>query len=354
MKNALRLLLVCGALSPACSNAQITLGPDDMPSAGDTMRYRTTTIAGFDGGDTGPGHVWDFHGISIQNEAADTAVSVSSTPLLYQFFFNNPFLYPDTRADYALRGAGFDFQALTVQDLYDYYKNDGDGFRNVGFGATINSLPASVQRQPVDWIYRFPLEYGNTDSSYSTYNINVPTLFTYGQQQTRRNEVDGWGTLYLPADTFEVLRVISRLERVDTMYIDQFGFGFTFPEPETIEYKWLAAGMDQPVLQVTTVAGAPILSRFYYEPNDISTGIAEAPAPRGLAVWPNPATEQLRIVAKAAMPLELIAPDGRVARTIAVTSAGREQVLDVSALAPGAYVLRQVGQREGMRVVIAR
>jgi len=349
MKNALRLFLVCAAVSPAILRAQIVLGPDDMPSAGDTMRYRTSTIPNFDGSDTGPGHTWDFSTISIQNEAADTAVAVSSTPFLYQFFFNNPILYPQTRADYALRGQSFDFQALTVQDVYDYYKNDGDGFRNVGFGATVNGLPASVQRQPVDWIYRFPLEFGDMDSSYSTYSINVPTLFTYGQQQTRRNTVDGWGTLYLPADTFDVLRVMSRLERVDTIYIDQFGFGLTFPEPETIEYKWLAQGMDQPVLQVTTVGGVPVTTRFYYQPEDISTGIASQEL-SGPLVWPNPASDLLHLSPTNTQALELVAPDGRVVRKLAANM--HERALDVSDLPAGAYMLRAVGAMSGTRVVV--
>ena len=70
MKNALRLFLVCAAVSPAILRAQIVLGPDDMPSAGDTMRYRTSTIPNFDGSDTGPGHTWDFSTISIQNASS--------------------------------------------------------------------------------------------------------------------------------------------------------------------------------------------------------------------------------------------------------------------------------------------
>lgn len=351
MKNATRLLFVSAGLLPLALRAQITIGADDMPSAGDTMRYRTTTIANFDGSDTGPGHVWDFHDIAIQAEGADTAVSVGSTPFLYQIFFNNPILFPDTRATYALRGQSFNVQAISLQDVYDYYKVDGDGFRNVGFGATINAVPASVQRQPVDWIYRFPLDHGNVDSSYSTYTFNVPTLFTYGQQQMRRNEVDGWGTLYLPADTFQVLRVVSHLERVDTLYIEQFGFGFTLPEPETIEYKWIALGMDQPVLQVTTVGGIPLVQRFYYQPEDFSTGIATVPTATAPDAWPNPANGVLHVRAQGTAPLELVDAGGRVVRTIAANGQ-RERTMDVSGLSPGAYVLRTQGSAGGTRVVV--
>ncbi|MFT3885763.1 MAG: hypothetical protein QM724_10125 [Flavobacteriales bacterium] len=353
MKNVLRPLLLCCSLSPALLSAQIVLGPADMPSAGDTLRYRNGTILDFDGGDTGPGHLWDFRALAIQAEGADTAVSVGSTPLLYQLFFNNPLLYPRTRASYALRGPSFSFQSyLTVQNVYDYYKVDNTGFRNVGFGANINGLPASVQRDPVDWIHRFPLEFGNEDSSFSTYSINVPTMFTFGQQQMRRNTVDGWGTLYLPADTFEVLRVTSRLQRTDTIHVDQFGFGFTLPEPETVEYKWLAVGKGAPVLEVTTVAGLPIRTRFYYEPEDISTGMAAVAARNGPEAWPNPANEILYVADDQGRGWELIAPNGRSVRSIAPASM-HSAAVDVSRLAQGVYVLRTAGATAGTRVVIA-
>ena len=327
------------AFLPFSVAAQITIQSADMPDAGDTLRYRTTALAEFDGDLTGPGYDWHFEGLSPDDEGADTAVTVESTPLLYQFFFNNGLFYPDWNADHALRGTSLDVQAVQINDVYDYYKNDGSTFRNVGFGATINGLPASVRREPIDVIHNFPLAFGDTDSGASSFLISVPTLGAFGQDQVRTNVVDGWGTIYLPTDTFEVLRVKSTLQRVDTIYVDQFGFGFTLPEPETIEYKWLATGVEQPVLQVTTLAGVPTVVRFVYDADELSTGIDAATTNAGPALYPNPAQDVLRVIVGGAS-VEVVDADGRIVLSEANTASQREVVLQLGSLAPGIYSVR--------------
>ena len=71
-------------------------------------------------------------------------------------------------------------------------------------------------------------------------------MFSFSQDQVRNNVVDGWGTLYLPADTFQVLRVKSTLQRSDSIYIEQFSFGFRLPEPETIGHTQIGHRRWQP------------------------------------------------------------------------------------------------------------
>lgn len=331
------------ALLTSGLSAQITIGPADMPSAGDTVRYRTTAAIGIDPVPTEAGYIWDFSMLSPDLEGADTCVSVASTPLLYQFYFNNPFLYPDHRADYAVRGQGFDFQALTVSDVYDYFKRDADGFDNVGFGANVNGVPASVRRIPVDHVHVFPMNYGDMDTSYSEFTLNVPSLFSFTQQQTRYNEVDGWGTLYLPTDTFEVLRVKSTLVREDSIFISQFGQGLTFPEPETVEYKWVAQGMDEPVLQLTTIGGQPTTARFYYELNDITTSLAVAGA-APVGVFPNPADEQVRIQGLEPGALVTVRNSaGAVVVNYRVADASGAVRVDTERMATGVYTATAVG-----------
>ncbi len=341
----MRPLLASSALL-FCSSAfaQITIGPTDMPSAGDTVRYRTTAAAGLDPTGTEAGYIWDFSMLTPDLEGADTCVTVGSTPLLYQLYFNNPFLYPQHQANYAVRGQGFAFQALTVSDVYEYFKKDATGFRNVGFGANVNGLPTSVRRLPIDVVHVFPLEYGDMDTSYSEFTLNVPSVFSFTQQQTRYNEVDGWGTLYLPADTFDVLRVKSTLARTDSAYIEQFGQGFTFPEPETIEYKWIAQGMDEPVLLITAVAGQVTTARFYYHPEDITTGLGAAYQEPGFTAYPNPATDQVRLsVPGDGGTLDLRDMQGRLVATERVARGVRQLSLDCAHLAAGTYTATFAG-----------
>ena len=350
----MRKLAATSILFPLLVSAQIVIGPSDMPSAGDTVRLWTTQANGLDPVPTEAGYVWDFGMLSPDLEVADTCVTVASTPLLYQFYFNNGFLYPEHQANYAVRGQDFSFQVLTVTDVYEYFKKDALGFRNVGFGANVNGVPTSTRRIPVDWIHRFPLEYGDMDTSYSEFTLNVPTLFSFTQQQTRFNEVDGWGTLYLPADTFEVLRVKSTLDRIDSAYIEQFGQGFTFPEPQTIEYKWIAAGMDLPVLQINVTGGQPTTARFHFSPEDITTSTPLVNAGR-MRVWPNPAngTAWLKVPPGAWQRLAVADPGGRLVMDLPI-SGNSPRAIDLTGLAPGAYalVLSGAGGRQSATLLV--
>lgn len=341
----LRDLLLFLAL-PTQLCAQITIGPDDMPSVGDTLRYHSTLPAAIDLDGTGPGHVWDFSQLEPLSEGADTAVTVGSTPFAYQFIFNNGILYPNHQADYAMKGPSFGIEGFSLQNVYEYYKKGSTGFRNVGFGATINGIPTSVRRIPVDVIYPFPLNYGDTDANNSAFQVNIPTILFFGQDQLRTSQVDGWGTLVLPTASFEVLRVRSVLERRDTIHIEALGQGFGFDEPETVEYKWLAQGMGAPVMQVTTVAGIPTEVRFFHDP-DFNTGIA-APSLPELVAYPNPAADAfwLHIPPGAHGQLELLDAAGRVVVAHAARGGERLQV-GLAGLASGHYVLRLQG--EGFR-----
>ncbi|HQV39948.1 MAG: T9SS type A sorting domain-containing protein [Flavobacteriales bacterium] len=352
MKHISRPLFMIPVFLGVTASAQITIGPADMPSAGDTVRYRNT-ITTADMADTGPSHLWDFSALVPNAEAADTMVTVGSTPILYQFFFNNSFVYPENKADFAMRGPSIGIQGFSISNVFNYFKSNSAGYRDVGFGANVNGLPTSVQRTPVDWIYRFPLNFGDQDSSASHYQVSVPALGFYGQDQMRRNEVDGWGTLILPADTFEVLRVKSRIERTDTVYIEQFNIGFAIPEPETIEYKWIAQGMDEPVLQVTSVGGVNTVVRFFYQPDDITTGIAPGNGSDPLRAWPNPASTVLHLEGASLGTLELVGADGSVVRTLPQSSRTTRTV-DVSSLTPGLYTLRSNVDGTTTHVVIAR
>lgn len=346
---ALSFCLVAGS-----ATAQITVGPNDMPSAGDTVRYVNTVADGVDLDLTGPGVVWDLSWLVPGAEGADTVVGVGSTPALYQFFFNNPFIYPEHDADIAMRGQAFSFQQLNVSNVFEYFKRDASGYRNVGFGANVNGVPTSVRRIPVDRIHTFPLDFGDTDQSFSSFSLEVPSLFSFTQDQLRTNTVDGWGTLYLPADTFEVLRVRSVLQRDDSVFIAQFGQGFAFPEPETVEYKWIANGMDEPVLLITTVGGQLRDARFHYSPDEVQTGVAGMDR-ADMGLFPNPAdgVVWLRVPAGNAGEVNVLDAQGRrVISSQRITAAG-DVALDVSGLAPGRYqVLVQGAQQRSLPLIV--
>lgn len=339
------------------AGAQITIGPNDMPSAGDTMRYRTTTAGNVDLSLTGANVVWDFSTLTLGAAGADTAVSVNSTPFAYQFFFNNNFLYPDHSANFALKGVEFGFQGVSFEDVYDFYKRNAVGYRNVGFGANLNGIPTSIRRIPVDFIHRFPMTFGNMDTSFSSFNASVPTIGYYKQDQWRYNTVDGWGELILPGNTFEVLRLRSVVQQRDSLYIDQFGFGFALNRPQTVEYKWIAQGMDAPVLIVTTVAGIATTARFFYEPQ-ISTGIELQGDISNGAVWPNPADALLNVQLPKELGGALVVSDaqGREVLRTPAYGMGLLVTIPIGDLPPGAYNVNLIGAKQtwSKRFVVQR
>jgi hypothetical protein len=341
MRTAFTFLMLVAVTT---SQAQIEIGPSDMPVRGDTLRYRASTGTGIDLALTGENVVWDFSGMSIGAEGADTLLSLSSFSQLYQISFNNNLLFPQHSANYGVLGNGFGIPipipGFQIQDAYDFYKITNSGFRNVGLGVNVSNFPLTSRRIPVDVIHRFPMRFGNVDTSLSSFNIAVPSLLYFGQDQVRASVVDGYGTLILPGNTFEVLRQRSVLTRRDTIFVEQVGFGFRFPEPETVEYRWVAKGMKAPVLFVTTVGGAITSVRFFYDP-------PAPPAPTGppLVIFPNPATDGISVQVPEGYDGEFIFIDasGREVRPPVTAMPGTLQTFRLDNFATGAYTLQLVG-----------
>ena len=102
--------------APSALFAQIIIDQIDMPASGDTMLYSIGFDIGLDVDDTGPNYIWDYSALFPIDQAADTFVSVGSTPFLYQFFFNNQFLFPDHNATMAVKGTDIDLAGTTFEN----------------------------------------------------------------------------------------------------------------------------------------------------------------------------------------------------------------------------------------------
>lgn len=275
------------------SSAQITISNNDMPNVNDIYHISiTANLQGNNPALTGTNFLWDYSQLQATIQRSDTFVTVSSTPFAYQYYFNNILLYPNHKANYAIKGNDINFQVVNITDVYDFYKNSSSQYTNVGFGSNINGVPSSTQRIPVDVQHVFPLNYNNNNISYSEFLVSIPTVGDYGQSQERIDTVDGWGSLITPFGTFNCLRVKSILNITDTLYTSQFGTGFSFPRPQQIEYKWLAANSGVPVLKITTTSGS---SQIEYQDN-LMVGINDNVLPiYHLKIFPNPAKESIVI-----------------------------------------------------------
>lgn len=239
MKHTYLALLAVGASQ--LLHAQITITDNDMPAPNDSVRFSYATgIGNADQHLTGPAYLWDF---SFLTPNAQERVTFE-TPVAFPFSFTatvgvfNP--SPDS-----IPGIG-----AVPTDFYDYFKNGSSGYRQVGSSFTFSfQFPIPIIYSSSDYLYRFPLQAGNIDSSDAAYGFQVPSLAYIGQERHRVNNCDGWGTLITPFGTFQTLRVKSVVDQTDTISFDSTG-GFAIPRPQLIEYKWLGQNSLVPLLQI--------------------------------------------------------------------------------------------------------
>lgn len=232
-------------------NSQIIITSDDMPVPGDTVRKSNTIVLdGIDYQQGGPDQTWLFDLLTVATQQVDTFVNVSETPAVYQFFFNNQFIYPDYKATVALKLAQFTgIPGLALTDSYLFIKNTDEEMREVGYGVALEGIPLPIQFQEIDTIYRFPLEYADIDSAHSLFEISIPDLGYLMISKFRKNTVDGWGTLITPYGEFQTLRVKTEITEYDSLYSDSLGIGIPVTR-NIIEYKWLANGYPEPILLI--------------------------------------------------------------------------------------------------------
>jgi hypothetical protein len=224
----------------------------------------------------------------------DTFVSVLSTPLLYNVAFSNPFDLVHL-ATVAKKQSipSIPLVPITFSDGYSFQKNSSSEFSEVGVGLAISGIAIPMKFDNPDVRYKFPITFGTTDSTDSKYSASIPSLGYYGEKRHRVNVVDGWGVLYLPYDTFNVIRVKSTVQNIDSLYLDTISMGFNVPRNVT-EYKWLAPGHHLPVLEIDKTTTSTTVRYFSSKP--IGYGIADINDLEAINIFPNPATDILSVI----------------------------------------------------------
>jgi hypothetical protein len=288
-----KFITLCAFLISLNAFSQITITNADMPVANDTVRLSTTFDQwSIDPTLTGANYTWDYSFLTETTQELDTFFAVTTTPFAYQFFFNNQILYPSHKASFATRGIDFDlFGVVTMTNVFDFFKVDAGQYSNVGFGANINGIPASVRSIPVDTIFKFPLDYTDTYTSHGEWIMSIPNTFTYGQRKVRDVNVEGWGTLITPLGTFQTLKVKMDIDIIDTLSVDSLSINFSFPRPTATEYHWLANGYNVPLLQINTSFGN-ITTIKYQDSLRTNLGIPEEES-LNIITYPNPTSDYL-------------------------------------------------------------
>jgi len=262
-----------------------------MPEVGDSfVLTNSINTGGYDFSETGEDYVWDYIDLQPINQVVDTFVSVQSTPLLYQIFFLYPFV-----STIASPSADLDWiPGFEIMDVYEYFKDTDDQFHQAGFALTLAGIPLPIKYDDPDIFYIFPVEYGNVDSSFSSFSLGIPELGFYSTEKKRKNIIDGWGSLTTPFGNFETLRIKSEIQQFDSLYIDTLGIGFPINR-EYIEYKWMGQGSGIPLLTVRE-EGAVVTIQYQDSLRIITSSPQVLNILYDVTLYPNPCSDFVNIV----------------------------------------------------------
>jgi hypothetical protein len=245
------LLAIC-----SFSFGQITIDDNDLMNAGDTFRvsiasnqqYQTSVLA-----PTGANQTWDFSSLVPISQTIDTFIDVATANLLYLVTYSN-FGFNANRANIVQQNTGGINLPLpvTLDNPATFYYKGASNFRSPGTGVELSGLATALPYDTEkDTIYKFPLNFNDTDSGAVAASLSIPGLGSYNTTQKRLWLADGWGTLITPYGTFDVLRVKAKLTGRDSL-ADTSGFGFAIPRPETMVYRWLGKNQGIPLLEIQT------------------------------------------------------------------------------------------------------
>jgi hypothetical protein len=288
-----KLLLILFA-TIGTAQAQITLSGSDFPHANDLyLMSDATAFPGMDATLTGANYSWDFSMLDSTTigQYNDTIFDVSGMNIIYTLVFGDNGIAPH-RSNQSRHGMDFSLGGqISITDVFNFYYNTTNDYHQSGFGSGINGVPLPTPYIPHDIIYKYPVEFGNLDSSASGYEVSLPNLLYYKVSKNRINEVDGWGSLTTPSGTYNVLRLKSTIYERDSVYLDTLGFGYGFNVPVQVEYKWLGQGEGAPLLQVNEVGGN--VTTIVYKGMNVA-GIHSATRNDFVfTVFPNPVSELL-------------------------------------------------------------
>lgn len=280
------------------AQAQITLSGNDMPQGDVTYPIANATILDLTLTEiTGENAVWDASNLISLGPAPLTPSDISQASFSAAFVFNSPFNsayqcdfflpteFPDLGMDLGIPLDGFN----------NFYQTDGNFYAIAGIGLSASGFDLPVTYDDIDEILPLPLQFGDEMNSTAAFELDLTGILSYGLVQERFVVADGWGTLMLPSGSYEVLRTRTDLTATDDIYIEQLGQPFTI-DREQVTYQWWGQGMGFPLLEITEIAGLPLLSTFQ-DLSEPSNSVSHLGQPQEITAYPNPirAGETLRL-----------------------------------------------------------
>jgi hypothetical protein len=326
-------------IAPALLLAQITITSSDIQKPTGYVFFTESTDVGsysVDLGTTGGPQTWDFTGYSTPFSSESEVVNPGGTPFAADF--------PTSNFCIKLSDEGFSDNAYT----YSRVESGGWTWQGFGLDAAESSFvqvwnPQGTIPLPITMGSSWVWEIGWTDSIFGA-------ATTY--MNRTHSTVDAWGTMIIPAGSFEVLRTIEYDTSITTISIPPFEFADT---TTYIDYTWWST---EPVFIAEVSSREGETNPDYTTADFISvaggrTGIGdggtEVPVPRTFALeqnTPNPFNPQTSI--------SFTVPEdasGRVELAVYSLRGQRVRTLVSDTKAPGRYTVAWNGRDDAGRAL---
>ncbi len=327
---------------------QITLTDQHFSGANESFVISTTTDPTIDYSTTGANATWNFSSLVATGQKGYITKPMTSAALYSQLIFGSfaPLAY---KATYFASTTDLPLAQLTtalpvsIEDISMFTKKTATAINSVGFELLINGQGIAVKSDTIEKRYALPLNFGDTYNSrgYTALDMNPIYNAQWRQHRSRSSVVDGYGTITTPFGSFSALRIKHEITENDSIYLalgGTTGFWLPLPIPVAYEYEWRAVEEKEPVLLIKTsvTLGTETVTAIEYRDQFLGLGIAENNVE--VSIGPNPANEQLNVLAAATIEQwSLLNSDGQVVRS--ASHASNSLAIDLSTFAAGQYHL---------------
>ncbi len=192
-------------------------------NSGDTVYLTKAATSTLDFDTTGILFTWDYTTlVGVSQKTVSFANPTQTGFTMAQF----PYIFNTNNVNLAQTdGQSIYVGSIAATNYYDYFKKTTTVLQQSAsaYKLVINSNSLNIKNtfSSPDVFLKFPVVYGNLDSSETSFSTNIPNLFYRQTSLKRVNSVDGTGTLKTPYGIFSnVLRVVSVINQHDSIVID--------------------------------------------------------------------------------------------------------------------------------------
>jgi hypothetical protein len=329
------------------SFGQITLTDQHFAGPSESYIFSTLTDPTIDYATTGANHTWDFSTMVPQDQRSlITRPSSQITGLsIIQFgsFAPAPYkaTYFNSSTDLPLDQASA-FLPISIDEMNAFTKNTSSAITSIGYEIVSSGQGIGFRSDTIETRYALPMTYGNNYESRGYTNLDLNPIYDakWRQHRHRVTNVDGWGIVKTPFGQFDALRIHHVIDEFDSIYVSIQGFAMWIPIPVPLahEYEWRSTSDKEAVMRIKTseIGGTETVTAVEYRDNFNGLGLTESTL--NVSFYPNPVANELHVSTPEAAEQFFIADhSGRIWKQ--VSGSGKEQVIDVSELASGAYTL---------------